>query len=267
MGYSVDLGLRADVRGFPDPATGTISYVVADPETRCCAIVDPVVNRDSAAGGVTHERADEIVAFVAAEGLDVEWLLETHVRADHLSAAPHLQRTLGGRLGIGAGSTVVQDTTGNMFGSGTELQRDGLQCDRLFGDGDCFAIGALPAFAMATPGHNPACMTFVVGDAAFVGDTLLTPDGYSARADFSGGDAGTLYGSIQKILALPDAVRLFLCHDTGPDGHEVRWKTTVGERAQNIHVGDGRSRAEFVDFRVAPDATLAMPKPHFRRCR
>ena len=183
------------------------------------------------------------------------------MHADHLSAAPYIQQKLGGKLGIGAKITVVQETFGKIFNEGTEFQRDGSQFDRLFEDGDTYSIGTMKAFAIHTPGHTPACMTHVIGDAAFVGDTLFMPDGGSARADFPGGDAGTLYDSIQKVLALPDEMRLFMCHDYGPNGRDIQWETTVGEeKAHNIHVGEGTTREEFVAMREARDATLDMPK-------
>ena len=191
----------------------------------------------------------------------MEWIIETHVHADHLSAAPYIQQKLGGRIGIGARIMVVQETFGKIFNEGTEFQRDGSQFDALFEDGDTYMVGTMQAFAMATPGHTPACMTHVMGDAAFVGDTLFMPDGGSARADFPGGDAGTLYDSIQKVLALPDETRLFMCHDYGPNGREIRWETTVAEeKAHNIHVGGGKTREEFIRFRTERDAQLAMPR-------
>jgi len=259
--YPVRMDQHPEVTGFFDEVTNTISYVVADTATRACAIIDSVMDIDYAAGRITHDHADAIVAHVAAEGLTVEWIIETHVHADHLSAAPYLQERLGGRIGIGAKIRVVQDTFGKVFNEGTAFQRDGSQFDALFEDGDTYRIGAIEAFAMATPGHTPACMVHVVGDAAFVGDTLFMPDGCSARADFPGGDAGTLFDSIQKVLALPDALRLFMCHDYGPNGRAIAWETTVGaEKAHNIHVGFGKTREEFVAFRTARDRTLAMPK-------
>ncbi len=261
MSYPVDMTVHPEVTGFFDAATNTISYVVRDPGSDACAIVDSVMDIDYAAGRISHEHADEIIAFVERHGLRVEWLLETHVHADHLSAAPYIQGRLGGRLGIGARITVVQETFGKIFNEGTEFQRDGSQFDRLFEDGDAYAIGTMPAFAIHTPGHTPACMTHVIGDAAFVGDTLFMPDGGSARADFPGGDAGQLYDSIQKVLALPDAMRLFMCHDYGPNGREIRWETTVAEeKAHNIHVGRGATREAFVAMREARDATLDMPR-------
>jgi glyoxylase-like metal-dependent hydrolase (beta-lactamase superfamily II) len=261
MAYPIDMSVHPEVTAFFDPATNTISYVVKDPASDACAIVDSVMDIDYAAGRISYHHADEIIAFVERHGLRVEWLLETHVHADHLSAAPYLQQKLGGKLGIGSKITVVQETFGKIFNEGTEFQRDGSQFDRLFEDGDSYTIGTMRAFAIHTPGHTPACMTHVIGDAAFVGDTLFMPDGGSARADFPGGDAGTLYDSIQKVLSLPDAMRLFMCHDYGPNGRDIQWETTVGdEKAHNIHVGAGTTRAEFVRMREARDATLEMPK-------
>jgi glyoxylase-like metal-dependent hydrolase (beta-lactamase superfamily II) len=259
--HPVDLSSNPDVTAFFDEPTNTVSYVVKDPNSKSCAIVDSVMDIDYAAGRITYESADKIVAFVLKHGLKVEWLIETHVHADHLSAAPYLQQKLGGKIGIGDNITVVQETFGKVFNEGTAFQRDGSQFDRLFKDGDEYNIGALTAFAMHTPGHTPACMTHVIGNAAFVGDTLFMPDGGSARADFPGGNARTLYRSIQRVLALPDEMRLFMCHDYGPNGREIRWETTVGEqRAHNIHVRDGITEDEFVATREARDKTLDMPK-------
>ena len=260
MTPAIDLSVKPKVTGFFDPATNTISYVVKDPASSACAIVDSVMDIDYAAGRITYAHADEIIAFVRDHDLHLEWLIETHVHADHLSAAPYIQRHLGGKIGIGRNITLVQDTFGKIFNEGTEFQRDGSQFDRLFDDGDTYQLGDMTCIALHTPGHTPACMTHVMGDAAFVGDTLFMPDGGSARADFPGGDAGQLYDSIQKVLSLPDATRLFMCHDYGPNGRDIRWETTVGEeKAHNIHIS-GKSRDEFVALRTARDATLAMPK-------
>jgi glyoxylase-like metal-dependent hydrolase (beta-lactamase superfamily II) len=260
MTVTVNLAIKPEVKGFFDPATNTISYVVKDPGSTACAIVDSVMDIDYAAGRITYDHADEIIAYVRSQGLTVDWLIETHVHADHLSAAPYIQRQLGGKIGIGRNITLVQDTFGKIFNEGTEFQRDGSQFDRLFDDGDTYLVGGMPCLALHTPGHTPACMTHLMGDAAFVGDTLFMPDGGSARADFPGGDAGQLYDSIQKVLALPDATRLFMCHDYGPNGRAIQWETTVGdEKAQNIHVS-GKTRAEFVALRTTRDKTLDMPK-------
>ena len=257
----VDLGVKPQVTAFFDPRTNTISYVVRDPGSKSCAIVDSVMDFDYAAGRISYESADKIIDFVRGEGLDVQWLIETHVHADHLSAAPYIQQKLGGKIGIGEKIVTVQNTFGKVFNEGTEFQRDGSQFDRLFADGDTYEIGGMKAFAIHTPGHTPACMTHVIGDAAFVGDTLFMPDGGSARADFPGGDARTLYRSIRRVLSLPGEMRLFMCHDYGPNNREIRWETTVAdERAHNIHVRDGISEDEFVKMREARDATLDMPK-------
>lgn len=253
--------VHPEVHGFFDPATNTISYVVRDPASEACAVIDSVMDIDYAAGRITYDHADEIITFIQGKGWRLDWLIETHVHADHLSAAPYIQSKLGGKIGIGEKITVVQETFGKVFNEGTEFQRDGSQFDALFKDGDSYAIGGLQAVALHTPGHTPACMTHVIGDAAFVGDTLFMPDGGSARADFPGGDAGVLYDSIQKVLALPDETRLFMCHDYGQNGRDIRWETTVAEeKAHNIHVGRGATKEQFVKFRTERDATLAMPK-------
>jgi glyoxylase-like metal-dependent hydrolase (beta-lactamase superfamily II) len=249
------------VHSFFDDDTNTISHIVKDPDSTACAIIDSVMDIDYAAGRITYQHADTMIAFITEKGWTLEWIIETHVHADHLSAAPYIQQKLGGRIGIGHGIMVVQDTFGKVFNEGTEFQRDGSQFDRLFQDGDTYKIGQMEAVAIFTPGHTPACMTHVMGNAAFVGDTLFMPDGGSARADFPGGDAGTLYDSIQTVLSLPDAMRLFMCHDYGPNGRDIAWETTVAEeKAHNIHVGGGKSKDEFVKYRTERDATLAMPR-------
>ena len=259
--YPVRMDIKPQVQAFFDEATNTISYIVKDPTSTACAIVDSVMDIDYAAGRITYDHADELIRQIRTQGLTLEWIIETHVHADHLSAAPYIQQKLGGRIGIGSKILIVQDTFGKVFNEGTEFQRDGSQFDRLFDDGDSYMVGNMPAFAIYTPGHTPACMVHVMGDAAFVGDTLFMPDGGSARADFPGGDAATLYDSIQKVLALPDAMRLFMCHDYGPNGRDIQWETTVGEeKAHNIHVGGGKTKEEFVKFRTARDATLSMPR-------
>jgi len=261
MSYVTHPEVKPEVTGFFDPATNTISYVVKDPASDACAIVDSVMDIDYAAGRITYAHADQIIAFVREHGLTVEWLIETHVHADHLSAAPYIQKQLGGKLGIGRNITVVQETFGKIFNEGTEFQRDGSQFDRLFDDGDTYKVGQMDCLAIHTPGHTPACMVHVMGNAAFVGDTLFMPDGGSARADFPGGDAATLYDSIQKVLSLPDETRLFMCHDYGPNGRDISWETTVAdEKAHNIHVGAGKSKEDFVKFRTERDAQLDMPK-------
>ncbi len=259
--FTPDLTVKPEVTGFFDSQTNTISYVVRDPASKACAVIDSVMDIDYAAGRITHDGADRIIAFIREHGLEVEWVIETHVHADHLSAAPYIQQILGGKLGIGEQITVVQDTWGKIFNEGTEFQRDGSQFDRLFADGSAYTVGFLTGHAMHTPGHTPACMTHVIGDAAFIGDTLFMPDGGSARADFPGGDARTLYRSIRRVLSLPPTTRLFICHDYGPNGRDISFETTVAdERAHNIHVKDGVSEDEFVAMREARDKTLAMPR-------
>jgi len=251
---------RPPITAFFDPATHTISYVLRDPDSCACAVIDPVLDFDYAAGRIATDQAERIATHIERAALELVWIIETHVHADHLSAAPWLQERLGGRIGIGSGITVVQDTFGKVFNEGTEFQRDGSQFDALFEDGDRYEVGTLPVRVMHTPGHTPACTVHVAGDAAFTGDTLFMPDGGTARADFPGGDAGQLYDSIQRVLALPDSTRLFMCHDYGPGGRDIRWETTVGEERQhNIHVGDGATREAFVRLRTERDATLKMP--------
>src|SRR5664279_2733545 len=259
--HPVDLSVKPEVTPFFDAATNTMSYVVRDPRSRACAVFDSVMDIDYAAGRISYHSADSIVDFIQRNGLKLEWLIETHVHADHLSGAPYIQSKLGGKIGIGEKITIVQETFGKIFNEGTEFQRDGSQFDHLFRDGDAYQIGTMAAFAMHTPGHTPACMTHVIGNAAFVGDTLFMPDGGSARADFPGGDARTLYRSIKRVLSLPAELRLFMCHDYGPNGRDIRWETTVAdERAHNIHVRDGITEDEFVAIREARDKTLGMPK-------
>ena len=254
--------MSPDVTAFFDDATNTISYVVRDPAGRACAIIDSVLDFDYASGRTDTRSADRIVAHVEAEALEVQWLLETHVHADHLSAAPYLQEKLGGQIGIGEKIREVQDTFGKVFNEGTEFQRDGSQFDRLFVEGDSFHLGQMRGDVLQTPGHTPACLTYVLGDAAFVGDTLFMPDFGTARCDFPGGSSEVLYASIQKILSLPDATRIFVGHDyKAPGRDEYAWESTVGEqKAKNVHVGAGRDRDSFVKMRDARDATLAMPK-------
>lgn len=260
MTYPVNMDVHPDVSAHFDPATHTISYIVKDPGSDRCAVVDSVMDIDYAAGRITYDHADTLIEEIRGRGLVLDWIIETHVHADHLSAAPYIQGKLGGRIGIGAEIIAVQKTFGKIFNEGTAFQRDGSQFDRLFRDGDRYEIGGMSCLAMHTPGHTPACMTHLMGDAAFVGDTLFMPDGGSARADFPGGDAGELYDSIQKILALPDGMRLFMCHDYGPNGRDIAWETTVAEeRKHNIHVGGGTTREAFVKMRTERDATLPVP--------
>lgn len=250
------------IRAFFDPATNTVSYVVHDPATRRAAVIDSVLDYDAAAGRTAHASAEAILSHVQAQRLEVEWLLETHAHADHLSAAPWLQERLGGKLAIGREILAVQQTFGTLFNEGTAFARDGRQFDHLFADGDQFTIGELQVTALHVPGHTPADLAYVIGDAAFIGDTLFMPDYGTARADFPGGDARTLYRSIRRLLSLPPATRLFLCHDYGAPGRDdYRWETSVAEqRAHNVHVHDGVSEEEFVRMREARDATLDMPK-------
>ncbi len=258
---SIEMSVRPVVTAFFDAHSNTISYVVKDPESSSCAIIDAVMEFDFAAGRLTHDSADQMIAFIRAENLTLEWIIETHVHADHLSGAPYIQQILGGKIGIGEHIVTVQDTFGKIFNEGTEFQRDGSQFDKLFTDLDTYDVGTMTCHVLHTPGHTPACNVHVVGDAAFAGDTLFMPDGGSARADFPGGDAGALYDSITRVLSLPDDMRLFVCHDYGPGGRDIAWETTIGEeRAKNIHVGGGTDRAAFVKMREERDATLAVPK-------
>lgn len=259
--YPIAMTVHPKVEAFFDEASNTFTYLVQDPDSTACAVIDSVMDMDYAAGRIAHDSADTIIDTIRQRGLTLEWIIETHVHADHLSAAPYLQDTLGGKIGIGARIIEVQDTFGKIFNEGTEFQRDGSQFDALFEEGDTYKIGTMTAFVMATPGHTPACMVHVIGDAAFTGDTLFMPDGGSARADFPGGDAGQLYDSIQKVLSLPDEMRLFICHDYGPGGRAIAYETTVAEeKRNNIHVGDGQSRDDFIAMRTARDSQLAMPK-------
>jgi glyoxylase-like metal-dependent hydrolase (beta-lactamase superfamily II) len=253
---------RPLVTAFFDEATNTVSYVVSDPATAHCAIIDSVLDYDAASGRTSKASADAIIAHVRSNALTVDWLLETHVHADHLSAAPYLAQQLGGDLAIGENITVVQGVFGKLFNAGSEFARDGSQFQHLFKDGEQFQVGSITAQAIHTPGHTPACMTYVIGDAAFVGDTLFMPDYGTARCDFPGGDARTLYRSINKIFALPPQTRMFMCHDYRPPGRtEYRWETTVAEqRDHNVHVGHGIDEDSFVQLREQRDRQLAMPK-------
>lgn len=258
--YNVNMTIKPEITSFFDKATHTISYIVKDPASSSCAVIDSVMDIDYAAGKISYTHADIMIEHIKSNNLKLEWIIETHVHADHLSAAPYIQAALGGKIGIGDKIMVVQNTFGKFFNEGTEFQRDGSQFDALFKDNDTYMIGTMPALTIYTPGHTPACMVHVIGDAAFVGDTLFMPDGGSARADFPGGDAGQLYDSIQKLLSLPDDLRLFMCHDYAPNGREIKWETTVGEeKLHNIHVGKGITKEEFIKMREARDATLGMP--------
>ena len=254
--------MEPDITSFFDEATNTISYIVCDPNGSACAIIDSVLDFDFASGRTDTKSADKLINFVKENKLDVQWLLESHVHADHLSAAPYIQMEVGGKIGIGSHITDVQETFGKIFNEGTEFQRDGSQFDKLFVEGDTFHIGQLRGDVLHTPGHTPACMTYVIGDAAFVGDTLFMPDFGTARCDFPGGSSENLFASIQKILTLPDATRIFVGHDYKAPGREhYAWETTVGEqKKKNIHIKSGKSKEDFVKLRDERDAKLAMPK-------
>lgn len=251
-----------NITAFFDQATNTISYIVCDPNGSACAVIDSVLDFDFASGRTDTRSADKLINFIKENKLDVQWLLESHVHADHLSAAPYIQMEVGGKIGIGSHITDVQETFGKIFNEGTEFQRDGSQFDKLFVEGDTFHIGQLRGDVLHTPGHTPACMTYVISDAAFVGDTLFMPDFGTARCDFPGGSSENLFSSIQKILSLPDATRIFVGHDYKAPGREhYAWETTVGEqKKKNIHIKSGKSKEDFVKLRDERDAKLAMPK-------
>lgn len=249
------------IKAFLDEPSHTISYVVKDPNSSSCALIDPVMGFDHSSGRLLHDGAEGIIEHIKAHDLKLTWIIETHVHADHLSAAPYIQQKLGGQIGIGVHIQTVQDTFGKVFNEGTEFKRDGSQFDKLFADCDTYCVGTMGCIAIHTPGHTPACMVHIIGDAVFAGDTLFMPDSGSARADFPGGDAGQLYDSIKRILALPEDLRLFVCHDYGLDGRPIASETTIKEqRETNIHVSNGQSREEFIKFRGERDAQLAMPK-------
>ena len=253
--------MQPQVEAFFDPATFTYSYVVSDPISRQCALIDSVLDYDPASGRTRYDQADRLIAYVRAQGLQVQWLLETHVHADHLTAAPYLQAALGGQLGIGAQVTQVQKTFAALFNAEPEFVPDGRQFDHLFQDDELFSVGSIAARALHTPGHTPACMSYLVGNALFVGDTLFMPDYGTARCDFPGGDARMLYQSIQRLFALPDSTRMFMCHDyKAPGRDDFQYLTSVGaQKAQNIHVHQGIREADFVAMRTARDAKLNMP--------
>ena len=250
------------VQAFFDEPTFTVTYVVTDPATKVCAIVDSVLDYDPASGRTGTASADAVIAYVREQGLTVEWILETHVHADHLTAAPYLKAALGGRTAIGFNITTVQKTFGALFNAEPAFATDGSQFDHLLHDGETFTVGTIPAKATHVPGHTPACMFYLIGDAGLVGDTLFMPDYGTARCDFPGGDAGQLFRSIHKILALPPETRLFMCHDYKAPGRDnYRWETTVGEeRRGNIHVHEGIGEDDFVAMRTGRDATLSMPR-------
>ncbi len=254
--------MNPEVTAFFDDATNTVSFLIKDPDSPACAIVDSVLDFNYSTGHTDTKSADKIVAYVHDHGLSVEWLLESHVHADHLSAAPYLQERLGGKIGIGANISIVQNTFGKVFNEGTAFQRDGSQFDQLFQEGDRISIGNLEVEVLHTPGHTPACMTYVVGDAAFVGDTLFMPDFGTARCDFPGGSADDLYASIQKILSLPDETRIFVGHDyKAPGRDKFAWETTVAEEKQsNVHIGGGKDAKTFVEMRQKRDSELDLPK-------
>ena len=255
-------GLRPEIASFFDPATFTVTYVVRDPATREAAIIDPVLDFDPNSGRTATASADAVIEYVNSHNLKVTWLLETHAHADHFSAAPYLQERLGGTIAIGEHITAVQAVFGKLFNAGPEFAHDGSQFDMLFKDGDTFSIGALPVTVLHVPGHTPACIAYIVGEAVFVGDTMFMPDYGTARADFPGGNARTLFRSLRRILSLPHETRLFMCHDYLPKGRsEYVWETTVAaEREGNVHAHDGVTEDEFVAMREARDATLDMPR-------
>jgi len=255
------MSAKPEIKAFFDPDTYTISYIVWDAATNAAAIIDSVLNYDPASGRTQTRSANELIQFVEDNTLTVEWILETHVHADHLSAAPYLHDRLGGTIGIGEHVKHVQGVFGDLFNAEAGFQRDGSQFGKLFTDGETFKIGSLEAEAIWTPGHTPACMIYHIGDAAFVGDTLFMPDFGTARCDFPGGDAHTLWQSIQKIFALPDETRLFMCHDYKAPGRDFyAWETTVGdEKAKNIHVKEGTDEQAFIKMRTERDAKLSMP--------
>ncbi len=250
------------IKPFFDKATFTVTYVVTDTATKACAIVDPVLDFDAAAGRTSHASADNVIAYIRDQGLRLEWILETHAHADHLSAGSYIKSVIGGKIAIGAHIVDVQKIFTKVFNLKDGFVPDGTQFDVLFKDGDTLAIGGLKGRVLHTPGHTPACLTYVIEDAAFVGDTLFMPDYGSARADFPGGDARTLYRSMRRILELPEGTRIFTCHDYKAAGRsEFAWESTVeDQRRSNIHVRDGISEEEFVAMRTARDKTLGMPQ-------
>ena len=249
------------IKGFFDEETSTISYVVYDMTSKKCAVIDSVLDFDFSSGTIDYHNAEKIISFIEKMKLDLEWLIETHVHADHLSASPYIQKKLGGKIGISEKISDIQNIFGKTFNAGTEFQRDGSQFDRLFKDNDEYKIGSIKCKVINTPGHTPACTAHVIGNSIFVGDTLFMPDLGSARADFPGGDARELYRSIQKILSYPDDTLIFVCHDYPPTSRKVEWVTTVGEQKKNnIHVKTSIGEDEFVKVREARDKTLSMPK-------
>lgn len=260
--YKEYLSHKPEVQGFFDPQTNTISYVVADVASKKCAIIDSVMDYEPHGATISFESADAIIAYVKEKEYQVQWILETHVHADHLSAAPYLKEKLGGTMAIGKYIVSVQNVFGKVFNEGTEFERDGSQFDRLWEDGDTFELGGIPASVIHTPGHTPADMVYVVGDAVFAGDTMFMPDFGTARCDFPGGSAGTMYESTQKIFALPDQMRMFMCHDYLPEGRtEYAWETTIGEqRKNNVHLKEGTDPERFISMRTQRDEKLGMPR-------
>lgn len=257
---TIDVSVLPEITPFFDEPTNTLSYVVKDPATAACAIIDCVLDLDYPSGSISFAGADQIIAFIQEQELELQWILETHVHADHLSAAPYIQKRLGGKIAIGACITKVQEVFGEVFNAGPDFARDGSQFDCLLQDGDRITIGEMDGCALHTPGHTPACMTYVLGDAIFVGDTLFMPDAGTARVDFPGGDAATLYRSIRRILSLPPQMRIFVCHDYLPGGRELEYATTVAaELESNIHANRTIRESAFVEMRNARDATLGMP--------
>lgn len=254
--------MNPNVNAFFDEATNTVTYVVSDPSSNLCVIIDPVLDFDAASGRTSTKSADAVIDFTRANDLEVAWILETHAHADHLSAAQYLKEKTDGSTGIGKRITETQQIFKDVFNLGDGFSTDGRQFDRLFDDGEVIDAGGLQIHVIHTPGHTPACVTYLVGDAAFVGDTLFMPDFGTARVDFPGGDAATLYRSIQRIYQLPDQTRLFMCHDyKAPGRDEYAWQTTVAEqRAENVHIREGISEQEFIEFRKERDATLGVPK-------
>lgn len=257
---NIDITVQPEVTPFFDEPTNTLSYVVRDPGSKACAVVDSVMDLDYPSGSITFGGADQIIDYIRTHQLELQWILETHVHADHLSAAPYIKNRLGGKIAIGANISVVQETFGEIFNAGEDFARDGSQFDVLLRDGDSIRIGDMAGCALHTPGHTPACMTYVLGDAIFVGDTLFMPDAGTARVDFPGGDASTLFASIHRILSMPPQMRVFVCHDYLPDGRELEFLTTIGEQLEsNIHINKSISEANFVAMRETRDATLGMP--------
>jgi glyoxylase-like metal-dependent hydrolase (beta-lactamase superfamily II) len=249
------------IKGFFHKASGTISYVVSDESTKHCAVIDAALDFDYSTGSIFFEHADRIIAYVKKKQLEVTWLIETHVHADHLSAGPYIKNKTGGQLCISEKIVQIQEVFGKIYNAGTEFELDGSQFDKLLDDQDTYMVGRIPAKSILTPGHTPACMTHLIGNAAFVGDTLFMPDGGTARADFPGGSARKLYQSIQKILKLPEETRIFVCHDYMPNNRNPKWETTVGQqKKENIHIGKNTTEKDFVNLREARDTTLAAPQ-------